>query len=85
MTYFRNRPEFSSTMLTKNDRELAIHKTQIKSENHETCQPIMISYVESMIKMETVSRKLSHTMCKNLSVIYTISYNFNVDRLGFYT
>jgi hypothetical protein len=55
--YFRNIPEFSSTMLTKHDRELAIqlclifYKTQTKSKNHETCQDVMISYVETQIKI----------------------------------
>jgi hypothetical protein len=56
-SYFRNRPDFLNTMLTKHDRELAIqlclklYKTQTKSENHETCWHVMISYVESLIKI----------------------------------
>jgi hypothetical protein len=54
-TEFRNRPKSSKTMLTNHDRELAIKlfkkcKTQTKSENHETCPHVMISYVEVVIK-----------------------------------
>jgi hypothetical protein len=44
-------------MLTKHGREIAIKlfknciKTQTKSENHETCPHVMISYVEDVIKI----------------------------------
>jgi hypothetical protein len=50
---FRSGPEFSSTMLTKQDRELAIqvvlklYETQTNSKNHKTCRYVMISYVET--------------------------------------
>jgi hypothetical protein len=30
---------------------LKLYKTQTKSENHETCQHVMISYVEPIIKI----------------------------------
>jgi hypothetical protein len=52
-THFRRGPETKSTNLTKHGRELAIHmyKTQTKSENHETYQHVMISYIEAVIKI----------------------------------
>jgi hypothetical protein len=42
-------------MLTKQDRDpvvLKLYKTQTKSENHKTCQDVMISYVETDKKMK---------------------------------
>ena len=39
----------------------------MKSENHETCQDVKISYVKVVIKIEEVSRKLSRTMLANRS------------------
>ena len=44
-----------------------LYKKQMKSENHETCEDVMISYVEVMIKIKKVSRKLSRTMLANRS------------------
>ena len=41
------------------------YKKQTKFENHETCQDVMISYVEAVIKIEEVLRKLSRTMLAN--------------------
>jgi hypothetical protein len=35
------------------------YKKQTKSENHEICQDVTISYVEAVVKIEKVSHKLS--------------------------
>jgi hypothetical protein len=56
-------------MLTKHDHELAIqlfkkmYKPQTKSENHETCRHVMISYVEPMIKQMRMFRESYHALC----------------------
>jgi hypothetical protein len=54
-------------MLTKHGRELGIHmfkncnKTQTKSENHETCPRVMISYVQAVIKiLECLEKVVRH-------------------------
>ena len=39
-----------------------LYNNQIKSENHEICRDIKISYVEVVKKNENVSHKLSHTL-----------------------
>jgi len=39
-----------------------LYKNQMKSENHEICHDIKISYVDVMEKNENVSHKLSHTL-----------------------
>ena len=39
-----------------------LYNNQTKSENHEICRDIKISYVEVVKKNENVSHKLSHTL-----------------------
>jgi hypothetical protein len=51
---FQEQTGTSSTMLTKmavNLPSTCLYKTQIKSENHETCPRVMISYIEAVIKI----------------------------------
>jgi hypothetical protein len=67
MANLRSGLEFSSTMLTKYDRELIIQllknciKHKQKSENHETCPHVMISYVEAVIKIwECLKKVVTH-------------------------
>jgi hypothetical protein len=63
-----------------------LYKTQTKSENHETCPRVMISYVEAMIKIwKKNSRKLWCTMCTNLTNPHWNSMISCVVLLGFYT
>ena len=45
-----------------------ILKKQTKSENHEICQDLVISYVDAMVKIEKVSHNMSHTMFTNRSI-----------------
>jgi hypothetical protein len=50
--YFRNKLNFSNTMLTNHERTcdpvvLKLYKTQKMSKNHKTCRHVMISYVET--------------------------------------
>jgi hypothetical protein len=42
---------------------LKLYKKQIKSENHETCQDIMIAYVEGVIKSWQGVVKFCHVRC----------------------
>ena len=37
----------------------------MKSENHEICYDIMISYVKTMVKIEEVSQKLARPLLTN--------------------
>ena len=39
-----------------------LYNNQTKSENHEICRDIKISYVEVVKKNENVSHKFSHTL-----------------------
>ena len=50
------------------------YKKQTKSENHETCQDVMISYVEAVIKIWEFSRKLSRTMLANRRISEEVSW-----------
>ena len=43
-------------------------KKQMKSENHEICQDLVISYMEAVVKIEKVSDNLSRTMFTNRSI-----------------
>jgi hypothetical protein len=62
-----------------------LYKTQTKSENHETYPHVMISYVEAVIKIWKISRKLWHTMCTNLRDPHWNSMISCIVLLGFYT
>jgi hypothetical protein len=42
---------------------LKLYKTQTKSENHETSQDVMISYVETLIKNLKMFHKIWHALC----------------------
>jgi hypothetical protein len=68
-----------------------LYKTQTKSENHETCPRVMISYVENVIKIwksfeKTVMHyvykpkrstlKLYDFMCSSLRFLHIMSHNF---------
>jgi hypothetical protein len=38
-----------------------LYKTQTKSENHETCPRVMISYIEAVIKnLESFEKSVTH-------------------------
>ena len=53
------------------------NKKQTKSENHETCQDVMISYVEAMIKIwEGFAQVVTYDACKpkNLRRSFMISW-----------
>ena len=49
------------------------YKKQSKSENYETCQDVKISYVEAVIKIEEVPRKLSRTILTNRRISEEVS------------
>jgi hypothetical protein len=40
-----------------------LYKTQTKSENHETCPHVIISYVEAVIKKLNMFRENCDTLC----------------------
>ena len=44
-------------------------KKQAKSENHEICLDLMISYMEAVVKIEHVSHNLSCMMFTNQSIL----------------
>jgi hypothetical protein len=47
----------------------------MKSENHEICQYVMISYMMAMVKFEKVLNILSNTMFRNRSISQQESYS----------
>jgi hypothetical protein len=68
-----------------------LYKTQTKSENHETCPRVMISYVEVVIKIwkkfekvvthyvykpKRFTLKLHDFMCSSLRFLHILSHNF---------
>ena len=68
-----------------------MYKTQTKSENHETCPRVMISYVENVIKIwksfekavthyvykpKRSTLKLYDFMCSSLRFLHIVSHNF---------
>jgi hypothetical protein len=51
-------------------------KKQTKSENHEICQDVIISYVEAVVKkIEMISHKLSRLMLTNRSISEEEAYS----------
>jgi hypothetical protein len=50
----------------------------MKSENHEICQYVMISYMMAMVKFEKVLNILSNTMFRNRSISQQESYSWAV-------
>ena len=52
------------------------YKKQTKSENHETCKDVMISYVEAVIKIEEVLRKFVTYDAYHLIALFMKSWNF---------
>jgi hypothetical protein len=68
-----------------------LYKTQIKSENHETCPRVIISYVQAVIKNwknfekpmtryvykpKRSTLKLYDFMCSSLRFLHIVSHNF---------
>jgi hypothetical protein len=68
-----------------------LYKTQTKSENHETCPHVMISYVEAVIKIwKNFEKAVTHYVCKpkrstlklhdfscsSLRFLHILSHNF---------
>jgi hypothetical protein len=59
---------------------LKLYKTQKGQKNYKTCRDVMISYVETPIKVETVSRKFSRIMFRNLSSFIEVLWFHVKDR-----
>jgi hypothetical protein len=76
-----------------------LYKTQTKSENHETCPRVMISYIEPVIKMwenfekavmhyvqkpKRSTLKLYDFMCRSLRFLHIVRHSFLETFSNFY-